>query len=121
MDTLIIYSPTITSRLKYVLKIVFHEIYQIDYQLTHQRENYLSSEATKINYSANQIINDDILRFNLDLDPKKAIEEINDIIKLVKKENGTLITTWHNDTFSNFGVWKGWKGVYEDMIKLMTS
>lgn len=66
-------------------------------------------------------ITDDILRFNLDLDPKKAIEEINDIIKLVKKENGTLITTWHNDTFSNFGVWKGWKGVYEDMIKLITS
>ena len=66
-------------------------------------------------------ITDDILRFNLNLDPKKAIEEINDIVKLVKKENGTLITIWHNDTFSNFGVWKGWKGVYEDMIKLIMS
>lgn len=60
MDTLIIYSTTITSRLKYVLKIVFQEIYQIDYQLTDQRENYLNSEATKINYSANKIINDEI-------------------------------------------------------------
>ena len=66
-------------------------------------------------------ITDDILRFNLNLDPKKAIEEINDIVKLVKKENGTLITIWHNDTFSNFGAWKGWKGVYEDMIKLIKS
>lgn len=94
MDTLIIYSPNITSRLKYVLKIVFHEIYQIDYQLTHQRENYLSSEATKINYSANQIINDEIHILPSELLFQIGIREVelgffkfNDVEYLFKSNN----------------------------------
>ncbi|MAW21620.1 MAG: hypothetical protein CMD16_04415 [Flavobacteriales bacterium] len=62
-------------------------------------------------------ITDDILKFNLQLNVEDVQNEIAEIIEAVKRINGTLISVWHNDTFSNFGVWKDWKNVYEDMIK----
>ena len=49
--------------------------------------------------------------------PEDVKEEIAELVESVKSINGTLISVWHNDTFSNFGVWEGWKNVYEDMIK----
>ena len=62
-------------------------------------------------------ITDDILKFNLQLIVEDVQNEIAEIIEEVKRINGTLISVWHNDTFSNFGVWEDWKNVYEDMIK----
>ncbi|MFT4903320.1 MAG: hypothetical protein ACI84S_001027, partial [Thalassomonas sp.] len=35
--------------------------------------------------------------------------------------NGTLISIWHNDTFSEQGPWKGWRNVYEEMVKLINT
>jgi len=64
-------------------------------------------------------ITDDILRFNLELNCDNVLLEISEIVADVKKVNGTLISVWHNDTFSNFGLWEGWKNVYEDMVKLI--
>ena len=48
-----------------------------------------------------------------------VVSEISELIDTVKKIDGTLISVWHNDTFSNFGQWKGWKNVYEEMVKLI--
>ena len=62
-------------------------------------------------------ISDDILKFNLKLEPVDVVDNVAQIIDEVKQVNGTLISLWHNDTFSNIGVWKGWKNVYEDMVK----
>jgi len=62
---------------------------------------------------------DDTLRYNMKLNASEVLDNIKDIIQSVKDVNGTLITIWHNDTFSEQGVWKGWKNVYEDMIKLI--
>ena len=42
-----------------------------------------------------------------------------EIINEVKQVDGTLISIWHNDTFSDVGVWKGWRNVYEEMVKLI--
>ncbi len=62
-------------------------------------------------------ISDTVLRYSLGLRPDNSIERIQAIIDEVKRIDGTLITVWHNDTFSNIGDWKGWKNIYEDMIK----
>ena len=62
-------------------------------------------------------ISDDILRSSLKLDPINVVDNIAQIIDEVKQVNGTLISLWHNDTFSNIGIWKGWRNVYEDMLK----
>tara|TARA_B100001758_G_scaffold247943_1_gene268839 strand:- start:3678 stop:5006 length:1329 start_codon:yes stop_codon:yes gene_type:complete len=62
-------------------------------------------------------ITDHILKFNLELNSEDVQNEIAEIIEAVKRVNGTLISVWHNDTFSNFGVWEDWRNVYEDMVK----
>jgi len=64
---------------------------------------------------------DDTLKFNMNLGADEVVEKISSIIDVVKQVNGTLITIWHNDTFSDEGVWKGWRNVYEDMVKLINT
>ena len=62
---------------------------------------------------------DDTLKFNMNLDADEVVEKISGIIDVVKQVDGTLISIWHNDTLSDEGVWKGWRNVYEDMVKLI--
>jgi hypothetical protein len=64
---------------------------------------------------------DDTLKFNMNLGADEVVEKISGIIDEVKEVNGTLISIWHNDTFSDEGVWKGWRNVYEDMVKLINT
>ena len=51
------------------------------------------------------------------LSTDEVVAKISGIIEEVKQVNGTLISIWHNDTFSDEGVWKGWRNIYEDMVK----
>jgi len=62
---------------------------------------------------------DDTLKFNMHLKPDSVMQELCKIINEVKQVDGTLISIWHNDTFSDVGVWKGWRNIYEDMVKLI--
>ncbi len=62
---------------------------------------------------------DDILNVNMKLSADEVVGRISSIIEEVKQVNGTLISIWHNDTFSEEGAWKGWRNVYEDMVKLI--
>ena len=62
---------------------------------------------------------DDTLKFNMQLNPDDVVQELGEIINEVKQVDGTLISIWHNDTFSDVGVWKGWRNVYEEMVKLI--
>ena len=64
---------------------------------------------------------DDTLKFNMNLGADEVVEKISGIIDEVKEVNGTLISIWHNDTFSDEGVWEGWRNVYEDMVKLINT
>jgi hypothetical protein len=49
--------------------------------------------------------------------PEIASKEINKLIQKVKKVNGTFISVWHNESLSEHGIWRGWKIVYEKMLK----
>jgi len=62
---------------------------------------------------------DDTLKFNMQLNPDDVIQQLCEIINEVKQVDGSLISIWHNDTFSDVGVWKGWRNVYEEMVKLI--
>ena len=55
----------------------------------------------------------------MQLNPDDVVQELGKIINEVKKVDGTLISIWHNDTLSDVGVWKGWRNVYEEMVKLI--
>ncbi|MBL4593945.1 MAG: hypothetical protein JKX68_09040 [Flavobacteriales bacterium] len=49
--------------------------------------------------------------------PEKAIAHINKLMQKVKDVDGTFISVWHNESLSDTGIWKGWKIVYEKMLK----
>ena len=51
------------------------------------------------------------------LEPEAAIIEIDKIINSVDKHGGFLIPIWHNNSLSEYAEWKGWKKVYEHMLK----
>ena len=62
---------------------------------------------------------DDTLKFNMLLKPDEVVKQLEGIINEVKLVDGILISIWHNDTFSDTGEWKGWRNVYEEMVKLI--
>ena len=49
--------------------------------------------------------------------PEIAIKHIIDLMQKVKDVDGTFISVWHNESLSDEGIWKGWKIVYEKMLK----
>ncbi len=49
------------------------------------------------------------------------MDYISPIIDEIKAVNGTCITIWHNDSLSNDENWKGWRYVYEEMVKYAVS
>ncbi len=61
---------------------------------------------------------DGTLNNYLKLSPEKAIEKIKLIVAEIKNVNGEFISIWHNETLGDWRDWKGWKNIYEEMIKL---
>lgn len=53
----------------------------------------------------------------LGLNPEQAITKIDQLIASVKLVDGTLCSLWHNESLSETGRWKGWKVVYEELLK----
>ena len=64
---------------------------------------------------------DATLLYYLKLSPEQSLTQISALIEEVKNVNGTFISLWHNDTFSNYKQWEGWEIVYKEMIKLAKS
>lgn len=61
---------------------------------------------------------DGTLNGYLKLSPEQAVDRVKEVINEVKGVNGECITIWHNETLSDWREWKGWKNVYEKVIKL---
>ena len=60
---------------------------------------------------------DATLKYYIRTHPSAALDHINSILKQVKAVNGTFISLWHNETFSDYKEWEGWKELYEQMIQ----
>ena len=60
---------------------------------------------------------DRTLKDYMKLRPAQAINKINEIIGEIRAVNGTFISIWHNDTFSDAGEWQGWLEVYENLLR----
>lgn len=61
---------------------------------------------------------DQTLRKYMALQPEEALQFITELMNQVKAVNGTFISLWHNESVNDFGVWKNWKVVYEQMLAL---
>jgi hypothetical protein len=60
---------------------------------------------------------DRTLKDYMHMQPSEATQKISEIIEEVRAVNGTFISIWHNDTFSDTGEWKGWVEVYNELIR----
>lgn len=52
--------------------------------------------------------------------PEDALIKIKSLMQKVKLVNGTFVSVWHNESLSDKDMWKGWKTVYEEMLKEAT-
>ncbi len=50
----------------------------------------------------------------------EGLQKIASLLQEVKNVNGTFVTLFHNDTLSENERWRGWSGVYEEVVKLAT-
>ena len=57
----------------------------------------------------------------LKLTPDEAFERVKPLINATKAVGGTFTTLWHNSTLSDVGEWKGWRGLYEKILILVSS
>jgi hypothetical protein len=60
---------------------------------------------------------DGTLRDYMNLGIEEAISSIHKLIDEVKAVEGTFISLWHNESLSDQQRWKGWRNVYESMIR----
>ncbi len=61
---------------------------------------------------------DATFRFYMKVKPEEVPQLVQPLIESVKKVKGEFISIWHNETISNWREWKGWKDVYEEVVKL---
>ncbi len=53
----------------------------------------------------------------LKLKPEFVLEHVMPVIENTRQVGGHLISIWHNSSLSEAGEWKGWRKVYEEIIK----
>lgn len=56
------------------------------------------------------------LKYYKGVGKEEAMSEFKLIIDEVKRVKGTFVPIWHNDSISDYGEWKGWRKIYEEMI-----
>jgi len=60
------------------------------------------------------------LKDYLRLNPQQSQEIIRQVIRKIKSVNGTFVSLWHNESLSDMGRWKGWREVYEELLREAT-
>jgi hypothetical protein len=53
----------------------------------------------------------------LRLTPEQSIETIHRMISMVRSVGGEFISLCHNETFSEYGRWLGWRSIYEELLR----
>lgn len=64
------------------------------------------------------VVMDVSLKHYLKLNQEQAIKKIEDLMLTVKKFRGEFISIFHNESLSDYDVWKGWRIVYEATLKM---
>lgn len=58
------------------------------------------------------------LQHYLNLNPADALQMVKKLIKEIKAVDGLFMTLWHNHTLGEIQGWKGWRAVYEKIVKM---
>ena len=60
---------------------------------------------------------DATFKFYLKYNPEKSLDTIKYFVDQVKNVNGQFVSLWHNEAWSDYKEWKGWKNLYQNMIE----
>jgi len=136
----VINTPITKSR-QHFLRVNFPETYQnlVDLEVT---EDYTMGYAQQFGFRASTCtpfyfydmeyeiqtplklvpfaVMDVTLKDYLQFSNRKSLATILKLAEEVKKVNGTFVILNHNETFNEFGRFKGWKLMYEKVIKNIT-
>ena len=85
-NKLLIYIPKITIRHQYIFKVLFNELYFIEYSLTDNKEAYLVSGESKLNYSQTSICTGEIFIESNGLLSEKGINEIDINVQFINNQ-----------------------------------
>ncbi len=61
---------------------------------------------------------DSCLNITMGLSPGDALKKIQTLIEATKAVNGHFIIIWHNSSLGEAMEWKGWRSVFEKMIRM---
>jgi hypothetical protein len=78
-----------------------------------------NEEITSLNIHPFAVM-DATLKYYLKLSAEETLPRIQSLVDEVKKVNGTFISLWHNESLSDYKQWKGWKNIFEEMVKMAT-
>lgn len=60
---------------------------------------------------------DGTLKDYMKLNQQQAVDKINILIRRTKEVNGVFVSLWHNHSLGEHQEWKGWRKVYESLVK----
>ncbi len=75
----------------------------------------LKNQEKELQITPFQIMDGTLNHYN-NLTPDQAILKIKEIITVIKNNNGTFVSLWHNSSLSEKNEWKNWTKVYENLI-----
>jgi len=82
--------------------------------------NLLKNERTNVKIYPFAFMDTTLAHYNR-LSARESLVKILQIMKWVKEVEGPFISLWHNSSFTETGVWKGWKDVFETVAKEATA
>ena len=78
--------------------------------------NLFKNERTNIKIYPFAFMDTTLAQYNK-IGSRESLAKILQIMKWVKEVEGPFIGAWHNSSFAETGIWKGWKEVFETVAK----
>lgn len=78
--------------------------------------NLQKNERTNLKIYPFAFMDTTLARYNK-LGARHSLDKILQIMKWVKEVEGPFIGVWHNNSFTETGIWTGWKNIFETVAK----
>ncbi|MFN5182255.1 MAG: polysaccharide deacetylase family protein [Bacteroidota bacterium] len=62
------------------------------------------------------VFSESCLKYNMKMNPEQAFQCAKSLIDKIKESNGTFVSSFHNESMGNYGEWKGWENLYEQVV-----
>ena len=78
--------------------------------------NLLKNERTTLKLHPFAFMDTTLAHYNK-IGPKESLDKILLMMKWVKDVEGPFVGIWHNSSFTETGIWRGWRNIFETVAK----